>query len=76
MSLLDWLLDDKIDKNTQKLIDAAYCEGAKREREAILGILDRLIPNFVKVNTSVARQARAEIAERSGHCEDNTTQSS
>jgi hypothetical protein len=74
MSLLTWLLDDKIDKNTQLLIDKAYCEGAKNEREAILGILDRLIPNFVKVNTSVARQARAEILERAGKSEDNDKQ--
>jgi hypothetical protein len=64
MSLCKWILDDKPDLYTQRLIDAAYVEGARREREAILGILDRLIPQFVQVNNSVARQARAEIAER------------
>jgi hypothetical protein len=55
---------------TQRLMDAAYIEGAKHEREAILGILDRLIPQFMSVNNSVARQAREEILER---CSKNET---
>ena len=74
MSLIRWLLDDQPQNFTQpsdyeikRLIDSAYCQGAKNEREAILGILDRLIPKFVKVNISVARRARAEIPERNGN---------
>ena len=66
--LLDWLLSDCPTKEHADSLDAAFAEGARREREAILGILDRLIPQFVQVNNSVARQARAEIFER-GHYE-------
>jgi hypothetical protein len=70
--IMAWLMDCSTDDEVQRLIDAAYCEGARREREAILGILDRLIPEFIQVNNSVARQARAEIFGRCGHESKNT----
>jgi hypothetical protein len=69
--ILAWLCgDDPTDKilnDINKLVDAAYIEGARREREEILDILDRLIPQYVAVNNSVARQAREEIASRGKH---------
>ena len=65
--LLGWILSDCPTKEHADSLDAAYAEGARHEREAILGILDRLIPKFVRVNNSVARQARDEIARR-GAC--------
>jgi len=62
--ILAWMLGCSTDDETQRLMDAAYVEGAHNERQAILGILDRLIPQFVSVNNSVARQAREEILAR------------
>jgi len=46
------------------LMDTAYAEGAKRERQEILDILDRLNVQYAEVYSSVARQAREEIAAR------------
>jgi len=63
-AIMAWLMDCSTDDEVQRLIDAAYCEGARREREAILGILDRLIPEFNAVNTSLARQVRDQILSR------------
>lgn len=65
-AIMAWMMNCNDNVETQRLMDAAYVEGARHEREAILGILDRLLPEFIQVNNSVARQARAEIAERCG----------
>ena len=66
--LIAWLFGhretDKILNDINRMLDASYAEGARREREEILDILDRLIPQYVAVNNSVARQAREEIAAR------------
>ena len=63
-AFIAWLMECESYGDIQRQLDAAYCAGVRKEREEILAILDRLIPQFVQVNNSVARQAREEIAHR------------
>ena len=48
----------------ERMLDAAYCDGAKQERAEIIEILDRLNHDFCEVHNCTCRQAREEIAAR------------
>ena len=54
-------------QNFERLLDDAYVCGAKQARDECLDILDRLIVQYSEVNSSVARQAREEIAGLGKH---------
>ena len=63
--------EDKLLNEMNRLYDAAYVAGAKRERQEIMAILDRLNHDFCEVHNCTCRQAREEIAHRSGHVAPN-----